>query len=76
MRSRRVNAFQLVLNGKPGDFARRNREFARARRLWLFNNFTESAIEGRSIAEIVIGDASDLYTDEEASGWIADFVVP
>jgi threonine aldolase len=68
-----VNAFQLLLNGSPGDLARRNREFAEARRVWLFGSFAESAIEGRSIAEIVIGDASGLYTDEEAAGWIADF---
>ena len=68
-----ANAFQILFSGQPAELTRGNREFARAHRVWLFGNFAESAVEGRSIAEIVIGDASDHYSDEEAVGWIADF---
>lgn len=69
-----TNAFQLILRSTPAELAERNRAFAAERKLWLFNAFTEAALEGHSIAEIVIGEASDDYTLEEAAGWIRAFL--
>ena len=68
-----VNAFQILLRGTPSALAERNRALARSRGIWLFNGFSEAAIDGHSIAEIVIGDAADLHTDDEVVGWIAEF---
>ena len=68
-----VNAFQLLLPGTPAELATRNRRFAEANGTWLFNAFGDSPLAGRSTAEVVIGDASDGWTIDEAAGWIADF---
>lgn len=69
-----VNAFQLVMKGAPAELAARNRAFAKARHIWLFNALVEAPLQGHAIGEIVIGGASETYTDEEASSWIADFL--
>jgi threonine aldolase len=69
-----VNAFHLLLPGSPEPLTERNRHFAEQRGIWLFNAFLESPVEGRSIAEVVIGDSSDDYEIAEAAGWIADFL--
>lgn len=69
-----VNAFQLVLEGAPAGWAARNREFARARGIWLFNTIGEAPLAGHAIAEVVIGNAADHYAIEEAGAWIADFL--
>jgi threonine aldolase len=68
-----VNAFQLLLPGAPAELARRNRDFAEARRVWLFNHFGDSPLHGRATAEVVIGDASDRWGIDEAAAWIRDF---
>ena len=68
-----VNAFQLLLRGTPSALAERNRALARSRRIWLFNAFSEAAIDGHAIAEIVIGDAADHHKDDEVLDWMAEF---
>src|SRR5262249_41217687 len=68
-----VNAFQVILRGTVEELKQRNRDFATKQRIWLFNAFFESPFEGKAIAEIVIGDAADDYTDEEASRWLQRF---
>jgi threonine aldolase len=68
-----VNAFHLLLPGSVETLTRRHQEFARDRRVWLFNGFLESPVDSHSIAEVVIGDSSDDYSVAEAAGWIRDF---
>lgn len=68
-----VNAFQLLLPGTPAELAARNRRFAEAHGIWLFNHFGDSPLQGRSTAEMVIGDASDGWSVGDAAGWIAKF---
>jgi threonine aldolase len=68
-----TNAFQVILDGIPSDLAARNREFASARRVWLFNSFSESQFPGKSTAEIVVGSAADRYTDDDAAAWLSSF---
>jgi threonine aldolase len=68
-----ANGFQLILRGVPDDLRRRHRAFAERERIWLFNGFFESPFEGRSIAEIVIGDADDDYGDDDACAWLRRF---
>jgi threonine aldolase len=71
---RAVNAFHLLIPGSVEALEERNREFARQRDVWLFNNFLESPVDGRSIGEVVMGDSSDNYELEEAAGWIRAFL--
>jgi len=68
-----VNAFQVILRGALDDLKQRNRDFARREKVWLFNAFFESPFEGKAIAEIVIGEAADDYTDDEACEWLRRF---
>jgi threonine aldolase len=68
-----ANGFQLILSGAPDDLQRRHRAFAERERIWLFNGFFESPLEGRSIAEIVIGEAADDYGDDDACAWLRHF---
>ncbi len=69
-----TNAFQLLIQGTPSELTERNLVFARKQGVWLFNAFTEAPLEARSIGEIVIGEAADDYTDEDAIGWLAEFI--
>jgi len=68
-----VNAFQVILAGTVDDLRQRNRDFAAREKIWLFNAFFESPFEGSAVAEIVIGDAADDYTDDEACQWLRRF---
>jgi threonine aldolase len=65
-----ANSFQLLLPGTSADLDQRHAAFARQHGVWLFNAFTESPIEGRSIAEVVIGAASDTWENGEVARWI------
>ncbi|MGE5562605.1 MAG: threonine aldolase family protein [Bacillota bacterium] len=69
-----TNAFHLLVPGTVGALTERNRAFADERGVWLFNMFYESPVEGRSVAEVAIGDSSDDHDAEEAAGWIRDFL--
>jgi threonine aldolase len=69
-----VNSFQLLLPGTPAALAERNRRFAEANGIWLFNHFGDSPLDGRATAEVVVGDMMHGWTVEEAAGWIEDFV--
>jgi hypothetical protein len=69
-----VNAFQLLFQGKVAELAARNRAFAEHERIWLFNGFQESPIVGWSAAEIVIGEAAQDYSDDDAFDWIRSFL--
>ncbi len=69
-----TNAFHLLLKGSAATLAARHRDFARERKIWLFNGFLESPVAGHSITEVVIGDSSDNYAISEAAGWISDFL--
>ncbi|KAJ8135683.1 hypothetical protein OY671_011104, partial [Metschnikowia pulcherrima] len=53
-----ANSFQSSSPGTSADSDQRHAAFARQHGVWSFNAFTESPIEGRSIAEVVIGAAS------------------
>jgi hypothetical protein len=68
-----VNAFQVIIAGAVDELKQRNRDFASREEIWLFNAFFESPFEGQAIAEIVIGDAADDYTDDEACDWLRQF---
>jgi hypothetical protein len=69
-----TNAFQLWLRGEPRTLAERHRRFAAERKVWLFGNFQPAPLAGHSVAEIVLGDASDDYAIAEAAEWIAGFL--
>ncbi|MGN6374132.1 MAG: threonine aldolase family protein [Sphingomonas sp.] len=68
-----TNGFQLWLRGTPEALAARHRAFAEQHRVWLFNAFQPAPLDGWSMAEIVIGDASDDWTVDQAKAWIAEF---
>ena len=68
-----VNSFAIVMPGRPAQLAEQNRAFAKDTGVWLFNAFFEGPLPGTSIAEIVIGDSSEDYTDDEATGWLRQF---
>ena len=68
-----VNGFQVILAGTVDELKQRNRDFAAREQVWLFNAFFELPFEGSAIAEIVIGDAADDYTDDEACQWLRRF---
>ena len=70
----KVNAFHLLLPGSLADLTQRNRDFAKKRRIWMFNMFYESPFDGHSIGEVAIGDSSDDYDLDEAVGWVRDFL--
>lgn len=69
-----VNAFQVILPGEPAALMAATREFAHRNGVWLFNAFVADANPGFSRSEIVIGDASDRYSDEEAVNWVVNLV--
>lgn len=69
-----VNAFHIILDGTVADLTARHRDFARQHRVWLFNAFSATAYEGKVMAEIIIGDAADRYSDAEACAWISTFL--
>ncbi len=68
-----TNAFQIFLEGTPAALKARNRDFAGRHGVWLFNAFVEAPQDGRTIGEIVIGDAADHYDDDEAVEWFGEF---
>jgi threonine aldolase len=68
-----VNAFHMLLPGSVEELTARHHQFARDRRIWLFNGFYDSLVDARSIAEVVIGDSSDDWEVAEAAAWIRDF---
>lgn len=69
-----VNAFQVILPGDPAALAEANRAFARETGIWLFNAFLPGDEPGFARAEVVIGDAAELYHDEEAIAWVQAMV--
>jgi threonine aldolase len=68
-----ANAFQVILPGSVDELKQRNREVATLEKVWLFNAFFESPFDGQAIAEIVIGDAADDYSDDDACQWLRRF---
>ncbi|GAA4763248.1 beta-eliminating lyase-related protein [Stakelama sediminis] len=69
-----AHAFQLMARGDPVTFARRHQDFAERHQVWLFNGFQPAPLADHVLMEINIGDASDLWSIEQAKGWIADFL--
>jgi threonine aldolase len=68
-----VNAFAIVMPGRPDQLAEHNRAFAKDTGIWLFNGFVEGPRPDTSIAEIVIGDSCEDFTDDEALRWLRQF---
>jgi hypothetical protein len=68
-----ANAFQVILPGSVDELKQRNREVATLEKVWLFNAFFESPFDGQAVAEIVIGDAADDYSDDDACQWLRRF---
>lgn len=68
-----VNAFAIVMPGRPDQLAEHNRAFAKDTGIWLFNGFVEGPQPETSIAEVVIGDSCEDFTDDEAVGWLRQF---
>lgn len=69
-----VNAFQVVLPGEPAALMAATREFAQRHGIWLFNAFLAGDCPGQARAEIVIGDAAEMYGNDEAVKWVQDLV--
>lgn len=70
-----VNAFQIWLAGERDELVARHRAFATQRCVWLFSSLQPAPLSGFTMAEIVIGDASDTYTIEQAADWIRAFAL-
>lgn len=70
-----VNAFQIWIAGERDELVARHRVFAEQRGVWLFNSFQPAPLGGHAMAEIVIGDASDTYTIEQAADWVRVFAL-
>jgi threonine aldolase len=70
----RTNAFQVMLNGTPANLREKHRQFATSEGVWLFNAFNETQLPHMTMTEIIIGDAADHYTDDEALIWIKTFI--
>lgn len=68
-----ANAFTVILDAAPSSCRAAHQAFAKAERLWLFNNFFEAENPDQAIGEIVIGETADDFSDDEAEGWIAAF---
>ena len=68
-----TNAFQVWLPGHHEKLSNAHRQFARERKAWLFDAFTDAPLAGHSMAEIQIGPASDQYSIEQAVAAIASF---
>ncbi len=68
-----TNAFQVWFPGTPSALVERHRQFAAARKLWLFDGFSEAPLAGHAMAEIQIGPASDDYTVEQAVDAVRQF---
>jgi len=68
-----VNAFHILVPGRPEPLAAAHRAFCAETSVWLFNGFTEAPLPMHSIAEVVIGDSCESWTDEEAVGWVSSF---
>ena len=66
----------MILRGTVDELRQRTRDFATREKVWLFNAFFESPFEGKAIAEIVVGDAADDYSDDEACRWLRRFQAP
>ena len=69
-----VNAFQVWIAGERDELAARQRAFAQQHGVWLFSGFQPTALDSYAMTEIVIGDASDGYTIDEAAGWLEAFL--
>lgn len=69
-----VNAFQVILPGEPAALMAATRDFARRHGIWLFNAFIPDQRPGYSRTEVVIGDAAERYSDEEALTWVEDLL--
>lgn len=71
----RVNAFQIWIAGERDELVARHRIFAEQRGVWLFNSLQPAPLSGYTMTEIVIGDASDTYTIEQAADWVRVFAL-
>jgi threonine aldolase len=60
-----TNAFQVHLRGEPPAIEAKALTVAAERWVWLFNHLTASAIPGRAVGEIQIGDAADHPSTDE-----------
>ena len=69
-----VNAFQVIFDGAVDELTEKHRRFAAQNKVWLFSSFGATALENRSMAEIVIGEAAEGYSDDEACGWLQSFL--
>jgi threonine aldolase len=68
-----TNAFHILVPGRPEELAKVHRAFCAETSIWLFNGFTEAPLPMHSIAEVVIGDTCESWTEDEAVGWISSF---
>jgi threonine aldolase len=68
-----VNAFHILIPGRPDRMTAAHRAFSTETSTWLFNGFAEAPLPMHSIAEVVIGDTNESYTDDEAVEWVSAF---
>ncbi len=69
-----VNAFQVILPGEPAALMAATRGFAQRHGIWLFNAFIADGDPDRSRTEVVIGDAAEHYSDDEAVSWVEELL--
>jgi threonine aldolase len=69
-----VNAFHVMLPWPKLELEEKHRAFVRKQGIWLFNAFLEAPLPNHSVAEVVIGDAADHYSDAEAASWLQAFL--
>jgi threonine aldolase len=69
-----ANAFHILIPGEPERLAAAHRAFCAETSVWLFNSFAEAPLPMHAIAEVVIGDTCESWSNDEAAGWVASFV--
>ncbi len=60
-----TNAFQLYLPGEVETLKQASLEIARTEKVWLTGFFKETALQGISMAEVQVGEATEALSDEE-----------
>ncbi|TPE64950.1 threonine aldolase [Sandaracinobacter neustonicus] len=66
------NACQILFRAEPADVTAAHLALAHARGVWLFNRIGPSALTDWTMAELVIGTASDHWRMDEGETWIRE----
>ena len=69
-----TNGFRVFLPGTAGSLRDAHLRFAERTGTWLFQRADETDVPGLSVVEVVVGEATEAFTDAEAARLFADFL--